>query len=599
MQDQAPGNIAQRDRYDPWLLGGWSLSYRSIAPRCRWRASFAAAVMGAGLLACGTESSIATRGDAAADRPRPRGDVGASLGTLDGLEEVFDAGQTHLDQRADRGRAADGPSSVTDTRAPKTDVGSDVSADVGPTPSRPNFVVILVDDMDVRSMVHFPRLRRLLYDEGTSFEQYITPHALCCPSRVSFLRGQYAHNHGIWKIIGTLDPADGKYKDGGWPAFRDAGLEGSTIATWLSDAGYTTLYAGKYMNQYAAMLAEFPPLVGYRVPGWTYWYGSLTNRYLGYGFEVNENGTVIAYPHSRDNPGVYHTDLIADKAVEFIRAANGPFLLYLATTTPHVPAVPANRHKGRFSGARLPQPPSFDEADVSDKPSWVARYWPRISAERKAALQSEYQRRLESMLSVEDLVERVVQALGQGGLLDNTYIFFTSDHGYHLGEHRSWSKHTFYEEDIRVPFVVRGPNIARGRRLSHLLLNNDLAPTLADLAGVATPSFIDGRSFRSLLHPTPPRSSRWRTMVLLERHPIDARYGGRAFGVRSDRWKYVEWDNGERELYDLLRDPHELQSQHKNRAHAELMRHLSERLRELRTCAGAHCTRGESASPLP
>jgi arylsulfatase A-like enzyme len=220
------------------------------------------------------------------------------------------------------------------------------------------------------------------------------------------------------------------------------------------------------------------------------------------------------------------------------------------------------------------------------------------------------------MLSVDDMIGRLVDALKESGELDNTYIFFTSDNGFHLGTHRlSVGKWTAYEEDIRVPLIVRGPGVPGGRKLKHLVLNNDFAPTFAELAGAKIPDFVDGRSLTPLLSDHPPSTHNWRQAFLVEaatelgRTPVPPISGdqlpedwrhvphkdwGRP-GLEAIRTKerlYVEYGTGERELYDLKEDPYELNSVYKS-TDPRLLRRLQGRLAVLRECSGATCRAAE------
>jgi arylsulfatase A-like enzyme len=281
------------------------------------------------------------------------------------------------------------------------------------------------------------------------------------------------------------------------------------------------------------------------------------------------------------------TDVLADRARHFVQrtAATGqPFFMYLAPYAPHQPATPAPRHLEAFPDVTAPRPPSFNEADVSDKPAWVQNL-PRLTAANIAQLDALYRRRLQSMLAVEDLVVTLVEALAAVGQLDHTYIFFTSDNGFHLGQHRQRAgKNSEFEEDVRVPLLVRGPGVPAGALLPHLVVNADFAPTFAELAGAAAADFVDGRSLVPLLGATPP--AEWRRAVLLE-HDLT---GTRAFrGIRTRRFKYIEYINtGERELYDLRNDPCELDNAF-GTADPGLVARLAARLEQLATCSGAGC----------
>ena len=464
------------------------------------------------------------------------------------------------------------------------------------TADRPNVVLILADDLDTgllqRYGERYPNIGRLAA-EGTTFENAFVTDPLCCPSRATTLRGQYAHNH---RITGNWPPL------GGAGMFRDLGREDSTVATWLRDEGYRTTLVGKYMNDYH----------GDRVPpGWDDWYGIAGGHE---DHDLNENGWIRRY-----DPARYHLDdVLAGKAAGSVRRSpehGAPFFMWVGTQAPHAPATPAPRHEGAFSHAPLPRPPSFNEGDVSDKPGWV-RDNPRLGRGEIPPMQDLYRDRLRSMLAVDEMVGRLMDALEESGELDDTYVFFTSDNGWHAGEHRlTTGKWTAYEEDVRVPLIVRGPGVPAGRTLPHLVLNNDLAPTFAGLAGVDPPGFVDGRSLEPLLREDPPPTEGWRTAFLVEAatelgpaavpplsgdplpenwRRLPREYWGRPGleAVRTGDMLYVEYGDGGRELYDLRRDPHQLTNRYETAA-PELLRRLRGRLESLRDCSGSGCRAAE------
>ena len=414
--------------------------------------------------------------------------------------------------------------------------------------SKPNLVFILIDDLDARLLQNhledYPSLQHLAAN-GTTFENAFVTNPVCCPSRATILRGQYSHNHG------TLTNAPPR---GGFEKFKALGREKSTVATWLLSERYRTVLLGKYLN-------GKPP--GYDPPGW--------EKVFGHG-------------------GAYHTDGLAAKAAEFIRRTKGkrrPFFIYLATRWPHWPADPAPRHADAFPGARAPRPPSFNEEEISDKPTWL-REQASLTSKEIEELDEFYRKRLQSMTAIDDLIERVVESLRYSGKLSNTYIVFTSDNGLLMGEHRLGNaKDVAYEESIRVPLIVRGPGVPEGQTLKHLVLNNDFAPTFADLSGAKTPSFVDGRSLVPLLSEDPPSSSDWRSAFLVENYEG---YEYRAIRTKDRLW--VEYTNGERELYDLREDPNELTSLHES-ASDNLKQNLSSRLGELRYCSREGCRKAE------
>jgi N-acetylglucosamine-6-sulfatase len=472
------------------------------------------------------------------------------------------------------------------------------------TSDGPNVILILTDDLDARLLpehsADYPNLRKLAA-EGTTFENAFVTDPLCCPSRATILRGQYAHNH---HIVGNWLP-----QGGGAEKFRDLGHEGSTVATWLQDEGYRTVLVGKYMNDY---YGDYVPA------GWDDWY-AIAGGHTS--VDLNKNGHIRRY-----DPERYHLDdVLADKAAGYVRRSSddgAPFFMWVGTQAPHAPATPAPRHEETFPEARLPRSPSFDEEDVSDKPDWV-RDNPSLDQGWIAPMEDLYRKRLQSMLAVDEMVGRLVAALKARGELENTYIFFTSDNGWHAGEHRlTPGKWTAYEEDTRVPLIVRGPGVPAGRTLEHLVLNNDLAPTFADLAAAteATPPFVDGRSLRPLLTNGTPPADDWRSAFLVEARteilgptavpvlsgdplPEDWQRAPREDwgrpgleAVRTGEHLYVEYGTGERELYDLKGDPYQLENRYESAA-PELLSRLKGRLAALRGCSGDDCRAAEDDGP--
>jgi N-acetylglucosamine-6-sulfatase len=437
------------------------------------------------------------------------------------------------------------------------------------TASRPNFVFVMTDDLDERSMEDLDGIRQLMGStNGTTFENAYVTYSLCCPSRATILRGQYPHNHSI---IGNAPP------EGGEPKFRQLGLDRSTIATWLDDAGYRTKLVGKYMNDYKDL---------YVPPGWDEWFA--LKRSSGVYGDVNEDGHWTTL-------GGHSAYVFADKASDFIRRSSAspePFFVMVNTVAPHHPPEVAPQYQDRFATTPLPKPPNFDEVDISDKPQWMQSY-PRLSQKAVSNIQNRYRERLRSILSVEDLLKQIIATLQQTGELDNTYLFFTSDNGYHMGNHRlSPDKKTPYEEDIGVPLMVRGPGAPAGAVRQELVLNNDFAPTIAELAGASIPVFVDGSSFAPLLSASPPSS--WRT-AFLEEGWLE---GGTTVptpthkSVHTQKYMFTEYDTGERELYDLSTDPYQLQS--KPRAgNEQLYSTLQTRLNALRACSGEGCRTAE------
>ncbi len=433
--------------------------------------------------------------------------------------------------------------------------------------ARPNIVLILADDMRKDDLKYMPKTRSVLKAKGMSFQNAFVSDALCCPSRATIMRGQYAHNTGVWNISGSR---------GGWQTYRANGLERDNVATRLDAAGYRTALIGKYLNGYSATTS--------RPPGWDRWFAHTGNiRY--YDYKMNDDGTVRRFGSSNAD---YETDVIANRAKTFIgtaAAVGKPFFAYVAPKAPHKPHTPALRDMHTFDGLKAPRPPSFDEVDVSDKPPWI-RQLPRLSDTKETMIDKRAEQRAEMLQALDDLVVEVVGKLKEKGVLSNTYVFFGSDNGFHRGEHRiAGGKGRPYEESVHVPLLVRGPGVSAGRRAQELVLNTDFLPTFTDLGGAQTPGYVDGRSLRPLLKGN---ATTWRSAVLLEADQATA--GTPPFSaIRTSDKKYVEYAGGKRELYHLGRDPYELSNSYDSPPAT-----LATRLKALKACAAASCRAAEN-----
>jgi arylsulfatase A-like enzyme len=432
----------------------------------------------------------------------------------------------------------------------------------------PNIVVVMVDDMDARMVDYLPGLRSLMSERGLSFSSFYAAAPVCCPSRASFLRAQYPHNTGV---LANEPP------QGGLSAFRNSGIDQSTIATWLRGAGYRTALIGKYLNDYE----KAPKHVA---PGWNRWY-----VYAGGGkytkYRISDQGKVRNFgkkngKKKKIKKRQYQTDMLTRQAVDFINSTGDgqPLFLYLAPATPHEPATPAARHKkAAVAITQAPRLPSFNEADMSDKPG----VWQRGQLDGRAIgnIDTLYVKQLRSMYAVEDMIGRVMAALEAKGRLGNTYILFTSDNGLHHGEHRvSSEKNTPFEESIRVPLIVVGPGVPAGVTTDAMTSMVDLGPTFAELAGIAPPGFVDGRSLLPVFDGTPPAS--WRDRAISE---LLRGVNGGFVVLRSGPYAYVEWGSGDRELYDLEQDPYQLDNIHGS-APPGLLDELRAEMAALRSC---------------
>jgi arylsulfatase A-like enzyme len=445
---------------------------------------------------------------------------------------------------------------------------------------QPNIVFILTDDMRKDDMMYMPKTHSLLRKQGMGFRNAFVSNAICCPSRATIMRGQYSHNTGVWSNSSTDSPST---TIGGWRAYQDNSNEADNVATRLQSAGYRTGLFGKYLNGYNT--TEVPP-------GWDRWFAHV-NGIDYYDYQINDDGTI---KHYESTSADYETDVIANQAKTFIgTSANAgvPFFAYVAPKAPHLPATPAPGDLHTYDGLKTRRPPSFNEKDVTDNLSWI-RQLPRLSDAKKAKIENQHERRAESLQAVDDLVAGVVGTLKDKGVLSSTYIFFTSDNGWHEGEHRiQQGKWRPYEEDIHMPLVVRGPGVAAGSTTYKLVLNTDYLPTFTDLAGEQSPPYVDGRSLRPVLDGS---VTSWRSAMLLE---AAANHSQAYRGIRTvttntiTRRKYVEYAGGARELYNLESDGYELTNSYDAAAPPTS---LAVRLQALKVCATYTCRAAEDGS---
>jgi len=483
-------------------------------------------------------------------------------------------------------------------------LGSGIASAAPPapaTPTKPNILFIVTDDQDLLldSLKYMPRVHDLLANQGTTFSHAFVPLSLCCPSRSSILTGRYTHNTQVYT---------NSLPDGGFARFYALGLEQETVAVALQKVGYRTAILGKYLNDYPLTVEP-----SYVPPGWTEWVVPSDGApYTEFNYTLNENGTQTKFGHA---PGDYMTDVLAKRARRFIAKAAAdhvPFFLYFTPYAPHKPCTPAPRHAALFPGLKAPRTPSFNEADVSDKPEAV-RNLPLLPPELIGAIDHLYRLRLQSLQAVDEAIGSLVQLLDATGQLRNTYIIFTSDNGFHQGQHRLFnSKYTAYEEDVRVPLIVRGPHVPAKRVVDAFTENVDFAPTIAQLAGATLSSKVDGRSLVPLLRNAPVPAS-WRKTVLLEQfHFTDVPASefsvlepGEALkdeehvthrGLRTATFKFVEYGTGEHEYYDLVKDPYELENLASHLGPL-LLGQLTSRLNDLSECQGTAC-RALEATPV-
>ncbi len=389
-----------------------------------------------------------------------------------------------------------------------------------------NIVLIVTDDQRWDTLRYMPWTRRLLGAKGVTFTHAFSGTPTCCPSRASILTGLYSHNHGVLS------------NEIGATAFSDR----ATLATWLKARGYRTALISKYLNRYTD-LTPWP----YVPPGWDLWNAFKNVGY--YDYALMEGRSEVAYG---TDPGEYSTDVLVRKAIDFVQArADAPFFLYFAPYAPHRPYTPAPPDRALPVPAYA-RPPSFDETDVSRKPAWVQALPPL--GWTTARVEEIRRDQIRSLRSLDRALKALLEALAGAGRLSDTVIIFTSDNGYAWGEHRWRGKACPYESCAHIPLVIRAPGI-RPRVESGLVQLEDLAPSIMAWSG-GLHGRVDGASLAHLLvDPATP----WRTALLIEELHGDPGTKARWFSaVRTARYLYAEYLNGDSELYDLAVDPYEL-----------------------------------------
>jgi N-acetylglucosamine-6-sulfatase len=490
--------------------------------------------------------------------------------------------------------------------APSPASGPRTAAAAAAAANAPNFLFILVDDQARSSFKrrYMPQTFRRLVDRGTRFTNALAAPPLCCPDRAGILTGQYPHNHGVFS---------------NHPGYPDLTDPGNTLPVWLRRAGYRTGLFGRFLNRYTLSQGLTP------APGFDRWFQLLEgpgSHY--YGYDVSDDGTQRHFSHRRPD---YSTDVLTRKALGFLRqggAGSGPSFAWLAYNAPHVTKLDSGPCKGRnptppgraayrrFEHLRLPRPHSFNERDVSDKPLEI-RSQRRMRRADIHEVKVRWRCALAAMREVDVEIGRMMRALRREHELRRTIVVYASDNGFFFGEHRLREGKGFvYEPALRVPFVVRVPPAYRtgalSRRVQKVVSNQDIAPTLLGYAGAspcAGPTDcrrMDGRDLAPLLG-SPGGWPRGRG-VLVE---IDSRETSKEAhpechcayaAIRTRRYAYSELSTGERELYDLRRDPQELWNRQGRPGYAETERTLANRLDELRDCSGVRGRDPPTAAPV-
>ncbi|MCB0868968.1 MAG: sulfatase [Solirubrobacterales bacterium] len=506
---------------------------------------------------------------------------------------------------------------------------------------RPNVVVIQTDDQSFQSLRStfrdsndrtlrtMPKTLDLLAAKGIEFTNYYASHPVCAPSRATLLSGQYAHTSGFRKNSGPT---------GGWEGWQNLPIMNENLAVALQRSGYRTAHVGKFTNNYHGVTMDtVDPTVP---PGWDRWYTpAYGNTLYYYGTRLNVDGQAQG-PYGTngydmlgagtDPPecsaagllqtveGVacnHSTDMFSREAVRLIQeSSTQPFYIQVDYNTPHgdhrspIGPQPLSRHYDSALKAKMPRPRGYNEADNSDKPSFI-RDIPPMTRQEKIGIETRWQKETEALRGVDDGVGAIIQALRNAGKLSNTYVFYVSDNGMFYGEHRmSSAKFLPYEASAHVPFLVRGPGIKPGSRSSELVANIDIAPTVLGLTGSRLSQGFDGRSLKPFWKNPAKRTLR---PIVLESYVgpdegpvVEAGTSAPApprnyTAIRVGRYKYIEYANGERDLYDLKTDPGELRSRIYAPAWRRVTTRLARDLAERRNCRGRLCRAAVTRLPLP
>ncbi|KAI0022873.1 arylsulfatase [Xylariomycetidae sp. FL0641] len=419
-----------------------------------------------------------------------------------------------------------------------------------------------------------PLLKKYVTDEGMTFPKHYCTVSLCCPSRVNMWAGKAAHNTNVTDLSPPY---------GGYPKFVEGGFNTNYLPIWMQDAGYNTYHVGKLFNSLS--------VDNYNKPwpgGWTgsdYLLDPYTYEYYNATFQRNRDP-----PKSYE--GQYSTDVVAEKAAGFLRDAladTKPFFLTVSPTSPHStvtngtqsPPQPARRHAGLFADAVVPRHGNFNPEAASGV-SWVAGL-PRQNQTNVDYNDAWYRDRLRTLQATDEMVAALVAQLAAAGALARTYVVYSTDNGYAIGQHRRQpGKQCAFEEDINIPLIVRGPGVPRGATSDLVTSHTDIAPTFLAIAGVEAAQReqyeLDGAVIPLDAATTPtaeddddpddPDTTASREHVNVEMWGIivsEGIYGYvlynnhtyKALRVVGDGYSllYTVWCTGQHELYDMARDP--------------------------------------------
>lgn len=500
--------------------------------------------------------------------------------------------------------AAGGAETITNTAftptsafAPGLLTGTSTTPVVPPADAneRPNIILVVADDQTDYETDAMRFTKKLFAEPGTVVTDFISPHPVCCPARAELMTGEYAQNNGVHYNSGAY---------GGYRAFVDAGNNTDNIGTWLTDSGYQTAFVGKMLNSYSPERGA--------MPGWTHWNPSITNTYGYYDTEFYNDGD----PEVREE---YVADAVADYATEYINefAANEePFFMWLSHVGPHgaseagqkdwEPPIPAERHVGRFAGTTSPSKAkrSFGEPAMDDKPRYVRGQFGGANR-RLDRIDFLYQRRLESLQGIDEANRSLIMALRRTGELDNTIIIYTSDNGFLLGEHRVIQKNLPYEEALQVPLIIRGPGIPVGAVVDQQTITMvDIPTTILAAGGILDQLRAGGRTDGIDMRPILSGTESMNSTQLIQSGDRESVIGDAPWlfrGVRTHRYTYAAYYDGDLELYDRWYDSEQIKNVASRADYAGVLAEMQRRTAALIDCDGHQECRYQNfgADPQP
>jgi len=421
-----------------------------------------------------------------------------------------------------------------------------------PNKEKPNIIFILTDDYASNLVDFMPNLKAM-QKEGVTFGNYYVSNSLCCPSRSSIFTGMLPHNSGV---------RTNTKPDGGYEVYMEKGDAQRSFCIALQQNGYKTAMMGKFLNGYLPRKHE-------ALPGWSDWFVAGAG-YRNFDYDINCNGRLLHFGHATED---YLTDVLSARTDSLLRAWKAhPFFIEIATFTPHAPFIPAPRHENLFNDEKAPRTPRFNKQADSTAPDWL-RKLESLDAKKIDRIDNIFRNRLRCILSIDEMLGNIRKVLNETGVSNHTYIFFSSDNGYHLGDYSMLQgKQTPFDIDIRVPLIACGPGVAKGSWQQAIVSNIDLAPTFAALAGAKLTSEPDGRDIRYLFRKENTEKINWRNFAIIEHRRVSndpddpdrqEEQDGRLpsyTALRFHNMLYVEYETGEISCYDAEKDPYELKN---------------------------------------